>query len=156
MKKLIFFIVALIVSIIFIDRVSGFIVKSMEDTAYEGDISIFLEDDGTNILRVLFYSVPTIASWLFREKIYAADDPLINVCTNLSIVAAGVYVFSYFTSGILVGALPIYFSLANYILIPWLIEELFNRESAILVRGGFVAVYSYFFYYQMGTTWGLL
>ena len=65
----------------------------------------------------------------------------------------GVYVFSFFTSGILVGRLPIFFSLSNYILIPWLIKELFTRESALLLKGGFIAVYTAFFYYQVGVTW---
>lgn len=150
------FIGALILSIIFLDKVTGFIVRSMEETVYVDDIDIFLKDDGTNILRVLFYSVPAIVSWLFRERIYAKNDPVINICANLSIIAAGVYVFSFYTSGLLVGALPIYFSLANYILIPWLIREIFTGESVILVEGGFIALYSYFFYYQMGVTWKLL
>ena len=150
------FLIGLSFAILFVDRVSGFIVKSMEDTVYEGDIALFLEDDGTNIFRVLFYSVPTIASWFFRERIYTEDDPFINVCTNLSIVSAGVYLFSYFTSGILIGAIPIYFSLANYILIPWFIRNLFTRESAPVVQGVLILIYSYFFYYQMGETWHLL
>ncbi len=150
------FIFGLIISIVFIDKVTGFIVRSMEDTAYAGDIDIFLKDDGTNIFRVLFYSVPAVLAWIFRERIDNAEDPMINLCANLSVVTAGVYVFSYFTSGILVGALPIYFSLANYILIPWLLDEVFNKESALLLKGGFVAVYSFFFYYQMGVAWRLL
>ena len=150
------FMLAIVASIIFLDRVSGFIVNAMEDTAYEGDISIFLNDDGTNIIRVLFYSVPTIMAWIFRRNIDAANDPMINMCVNLSIVAAGIYVFSFFTSGILVGAVPIYFSLANYILVPWLINNVFEPASSSLLNAAFVGVYSYFFYYQCGPTWGIL
>ncbi len=150
------FLVGLIVSILLVDRVSGFIVRSMEGTAYDGDIEIFLNDDGTNIIRVMFYGVPTLLSWVFRDRIYAKDDPMINLCANLSIIATGVYVFSYFTSGILVGALPIYFSLANYILIPWLIDEIFDKDSALFIQTVFVVVYSVFFYYQMGIAWQLL
>ena len=59
-------------------------------------------------------------------------------------------------SGLLIGRLPIYFSLSIYILIPWLIRELFSRESALVVEGGFLALYSAFFYYQVGVTWHLL
>lgn len=150
------YILALIVAIFFMDRVSDFIVKSMENTEYEGDIEIFLQDDGTNIMRVLFYSVPAFMSWFFRPYIDRANDPLINICANLSVVSAGLYVFSFFTSGILVGALPIYFSLANYILIPWFITEVFDSVSAFLIELGFVGVYSFFFYYQVGVTWRLM
>lgn len=153
--RTVLYILGLITAILFVDRVSNFIVNAMEDTVYEGDIAIFLNDDGTNILRVFFYAVPTVLSWVFRDRIYRADNPMINVCVNMSIISTGIYVFSYFTSGILVGAVPIYFSLANYILIPWLLENIFDSASALLLKVGFVGVYSYFFYFQVFVTWRL-
>lgn len=154
--RTVLYIIALVIAVIFVDKVSDFIVKAMEDTVYEGDIAFFQNDDGTNLFRVLFYAVPTAMSWVFRPYINRANDPMINICVNLSIISTGVYVFSFFTSGILIGAIPIYFSLANYILIPWLIDEVFNRESTLVVKAIFVGVYSAFFYYQCGPTWGLL
>lgn len=149
------FIGAVIVSVFFLDQVTGIITDMMEDTAYKGNIGIILRDDGTNLFRVLFYSVPAAMAWVFRPYIDRADDPLINICANLSIVAAGIYVFSYFSSGIIIGRLPIYFSLANYILIPWLITEVFDSASAVLIDACFVGVYSAFFYIQC-QTWGIL
>lgn len=154
--RTILFIVGVIISVFFLDRITGFITNTMEDTAYSGDIELFLNDDGTNIYRVLFYSVPALMALFFRRYIDAADDPMINICANLSVVAAGFYVFSFFTSGILIGRLPIFFSLTNYILIPWMISEVFNRESALVIETGFVGVYALFFYYQAGVTWHLL
>ncbi len=154
--RTILYIFGIIISIIFLDRVSGFIVETMRDTAYEGDISIFLNDDGTHFLRVLFYAVPTALAWLFRPYIDEENDPLINICVNLSAVSTGVYVLSYFTSGILVGAVPIYFNLSNYILIPWLIKKVFDPKSRVIVTVVLVGVYSFFFYYQCGPVWGLL
>ncbi|MBR6239433.1 MAG: EpsG family protein, partial [Clostridia bacterium] len=112
--------------------------------------------DGTNIFRVLFYSVPALMSLVFRSYIERANDPLINVCVNLAIVTTGFYIFSFYTSGILMGAIPIYFSLSNYILIPWLLGEVFNENSAKYLKTAFIVVYSVFFYYQCGPTWGLL
>ena len=150
------FLIAVIISFFFVDQITDFLVDTMENTAYEGDIEFLLNDDGTNIVRVLFYSVPAIMSFVFRPYIDTANDPLINVCANLSVTAAGFYLFSLFTSGILMGAMPIYFSLANYILIPWLITEVFEPASSVLIETVFVGVYSFFFYYQMGPTWGLL
>ena len=149
------FIGGIILSVFFLDKVSGFITNAMEDTAYEGNIDLFLNDDGTNLFRVLFYSVPAGMAWFFRPYIDKADDPLINVCANLSIVAAGFYVFSYFTSGIIIGRIPIYFSLANYILIPWFITEIFDPASVLLADSAFVGVYCLFFNIQ-GKTWRIL
>lgn len=149
------FMLAVIASVLFLDRVTGFITDAMVDTAYEGNIDLFLHDDGTNLFRVLFYSVPAVMAWVFRPYIDRADDPLINVCANLSIVAAGFYVFSFFTSGLIIGRIPIYFSLANYILIPWLITEVCDSASAVLMDTGFVGVYTVFFYIQ-GQHWKIL
>lgn len=150
------YIFAVIIAVIFVDRASEIIVDLMESTVYAGDISIYLNDDGTNPIRILFYAVPTLAAWLFRKQINFANNPMINVCVNLSIVSTGIYVFSYFTSGILVGALPIYFSLANYVLIPWLITKLFENGSQKILTTILVIVYGVFFYYQCGPSWGLL
>lgn len=153
--RTVLFLFGVLAALFFLEEVTGFITSAMEDTVYEGDIRYFESDNGTNLFRVLFYSVPAILSIPFRSRIEAEDDPLINVCVNLSVVAAGFYIFSFFTSGILIGRLPIYFSLANYILIPWLIGELFTPDSAMLVEAGFVGVYSVYSYIQMHS-WGLL
>lgn len=150
------FIAGIIIAIIFVDRVTGFVSQAMEDTVYEGDIVILQKDDGTNIFRVLFYSVPAVMAWVFRPYLDKSNDHFINICANLSIIAAGFYVFSFFSSGILFGRLPVYFSLSNYILIPWLIQNAFTRESAVVLNFSFVAVYVTFFYYQCGISWGLL
>ena len=154
--RTILFLLGIILAVLFVDRVTGFIVNAMENTEYEGDIVYLNNPNGTNILRALFYSVPAIMTLVFRTRIDSANDPLINLCANLSIIAAGFYFFSVFTSGILMGSIPIYFSLTNYILIPWLITEIFDPASAVFIDTVFVGVYSYFFYYQMGATWGLL
>ena len=151
----ILFILAVIVSFFFLDRITGILTEAMEDTAYEGDIQTLLTDDGTNIIRVAFYSVPALMSLVFRPYIDAADDPMINMCANLSIVAMGFYIFSFFTSGVLIGRLPIYFSLANYILLPWLINEVFKPTSAMLVDTVLMGTYTVFFYIQC-STWGLI
>ena len=155
-QRTVVYIIGLIIAVFFVDRVTGIILSSMKGTVYEGDISLFVNDDGTNIFRVLFYAVPTAMSFVFRPYIDRANNPLINTCVNLSIISTGIYVFSYFTSGIMIGAIPIYFSLANYLLIPWMIDEIFDRDSALLIKMGFIGAYIAFFYYQVGTTWHLL
>lgn len=147
---------AVFFAVIYADYITGFLTVFLEDTAYEGDIIFLTTNDGTNILRALFYSVPAIMTLVFRPYLDEADDPLINVCANLSILTTGFYVFSVFTSGILMGAIPIYFSLSNYILIPWIIQHAFSRDSVFFVEILFIALYVIFFYFQCGPTWGLL
>lgn len=154
--KTILFGSAIVAAIVLIDDLSMFIGRIMDDTVYSGEIEEFIEDDGTNILRVAFYSVPTLLTLMFRKRVLASKDPIIWVCTNMCIISTGLYVISYFTSGILMGRLPIYFSLAGYIVIPWILDEVFTKDSSRFLKAGFIAVYSFWFYYQVGIAWGLL
>ncbi len=154
--KTILFILLVILSVVYLDRFTGLLTAVMENTQYSVDISDLLSDSGANIYRVLFYSVPAIASFVFRKKINRMQDPVVNLSVNMSIAAAGFYIISYFTSGIYLGRLPIFFSLYNYILYPALIEIIFERRSGQLIKGILVMVYVFFFYYQMHTTWGMI
>ena len=66
------------------------------------------------------------------------------------------YLVSMVTSGIYVGRLPIYTSLYGYMLLPWVIDQIFEKNSAILVKVLMIVCYLGFFYYQMHFTWGNL
>lgn len=112
-KKTLLFIFAVIVAVMFADRFTNILDTMLAETQYENVVSDWenWQDDGTNLLRVLVYSVPTILSLIGLKYIRQEGDPLINLCTNMSIASAGLYVISMFTSGIFIGRLPIYFSL---------------------------------------------
>ena len=55
---------------------------------------------------------------------------------------------------IYVGRLPIYTTLHGYIAMPWLIDAIFEKSSARLMKLLMVACFVLFFYYQMHITWG--
>ena len=154
--RTIVFMLGVILVIFFLDRFTNLLADMMEDTQYSAEVEQLSTSTGTNIFRVVFYSIPTVASFFFRRRIAAAQNKTINICVNLSIASMGLYIISYFTSGLLIGRLPIYFSLANYILIPWMIDEFFEERSAKVIKVGFIIMYTAFFYYQVGRTWGLL
>ena len=156
-KKTIFFIAASIIAVLFIDRFTGVLDAMLAETQYKNVVSDWQEwnDDGTNFLRVLVYSIPSLLSLVGIRYVRCKDDPVINICVNMSIVSMGFYIVSMFTSGIFIGRLPIYFSLYGYILLPWLIKHVFTEKSAKLVQLCMVAAYLVFYYYQMHLTWAL-
>lgn len=156
-KKTLFFIAASILAVMFVDRFTNILDTLLAETQYKNVVSDWKEwnDDGTNALRVFVYSIPALLSLVGIRYIRHADDPVINICTNMAIVSMGMYVVSMFTSGILIGRLPIYFSLYGYILLPWLIQHIFTDKSAKLVQLCMVGGYLVFYYYQMHLTWGL-
>ena len=115
-----------------------------------------INDDGTNVFRALVYSVPAIASLFGKVYIDRDNNPVINLCVNMSIFSSGFYVIAIFTSGIYVGRIPIYMSLYSYILLPWLIERMFTERSQKFVYIIMFGMYFFFFFYQMHFIWGLL
>lgn len=149
---------AAMVGIVFVDRFTPILNNLLQDTQYDDIMTneIWSTDDGTNIFRVAVYSVPAILSLVGLDYVRAADDPVLNISVNCSIVTMALYAVASVTSGIYIGRLPIYTTLMGYIALPWLIDHMFTRESAKLVRRIMILAYLAFFYYQMHFTWGML
>ena len=63
----------------------------------------------------------------------------------MSVVCAGIYFLGIFTSGILVGRLPIYFEIYNLILLPFLLKNCFTKLSSkimfVFCTVGFLGFY---------------
>ena len=115
------------------------------------------EDNGTNPIRVFVYSIPMIFSVVGRRQIKEADNPVINIMTNFSILTSGIAVVSMKTSGIFIGRLISYGSVYSAsILLPWEMENIFTENSAKIIKSAAVLGYIGFFYYQMHFIWGLI
>lgn len=155
-SKTVFFIVAIIVSIFFVDKFTPFLEDALQNTQYDTVMTdeIWINDDGTSLIRTLVYSLPAIISFVCRKWIQRSDDPAINIATNFSIVAAGVYLFSSFTSGIYVGRLPIYCSLYSYITLPWMLNHCFYERDRKILKCIIFVAYSIYYYYQVVISWG--
>lgn len=156
-KKVIVFTVAIVFAIMFLGQFTNLLDSMLSDTQYSSTIGdeIWAQDDGTSAMRVLFYSLPAIISFFGRHRIWAVNDPVINLSTNMSIISAGIYLMSMVTSGIYVGRLPIYFSLYGYILLPWLANHMFTKESGKFVNIVMICGFLLFYYVQMHVVWGI-
>lgn len=155
-KKTTFFLLIMLVAIAGAGSFTGLLQQALADTQYQNVVTDWTasNDDGTNILRVLVYSVPAILSFWGRKTIQKQDDPVINLCTNMSIASAGLYLLSAFTSGIFIGRLPIYFSLYSYILLPWEGDHLFGEDGGKIIKCCMIIAYLLFYYYSMHVVWG--
>ena len=126
----------------------------LQDTQYKNVVTDWRTsgfDDGTNPLRVLVYSVPTILSLFCRKKIIQSGDRAVLVACNMSIISTALYLVSMATSGIFMGRLPIYCSLyANGILLPWEFKHVFGKS----MRTAAIICYTGFFFLQMMLGWG--
>jgi transmembrane protein EpsG len=86
-KKTILLLMTVIMMILFVHPLTDIIEELLRDTQYNDIVTndIWQQDDGTNMLRVLFYSVPALFSLAGKSYIDEADSPLLNLCVNCSI-----------------------------------------------------------------------
>lgn len=156
-SRTLIYIFVMIAAVFFVDRFTGVLDNMLESTQYTNVVTDYTEmgDDGTNPLRVLVYAVPTIFALISKKHIRECNDPLVDFCTNMSIVSTGLYIVSMFTSGIFIGRLPIYCSLYGYILLPWEIEHMFSKKFRVLVYLAMIVLYLVFYVYQMHFVWSV-
>ena len=154
-KRTMLFVGAIILAILFTSKFTGMLEDVVENTDYATSMVEFKEtDDGTSIMRIAVESVPVIIAFVYRNRIKDKLTPIIKLSINMSLVSSGLYIISKIArSGIMLGRLPIYFSMYNLILLPWLIKNIFNKEEKRLVYYIMVVLYIAFFYYQMVVAW---
>ncbi len=150
-KKTILFILGIIVAILFVDQFTDILDSLLVDTQYSNVVSDWQagEDDGTNFIRVFIYSIPALISLFGRKKLIEYNNPVINLCTNMSIASAGFYIISMFTSGVFMGRLPIYFSLYSYILLPWEIKHIFDKNTSKIILLIMIICYIGYYFYSL-------
>ncbi len=151
--KTVLFIVSVFIAINFSEGLQQLIVEFMSETQYKGEINQYLETKGTNIFRVLVFCIPPVMALLSKRFLLAVNSPIINLSANMSVISMGTYIVSAVTSGIFIGRIPIYFSLYNYILLPWVVEKMFDKWTQKLVYGCIIVCYLAFYWYQMTVAW---
>ena len=95
----------------------------------------FLGDDGSNPIRTLLFAIPPILAFLVRDTIERDAPDVIKICVNMSIICVCVSAIANVTSGIYIGRLPIFFSVYNMILIPWIFCSTDIRDRQGLIPG---------------------
>jgi len=143
-KMMMLFVVCVLTSTFFVGPMLNSMESILSNTSYAGNLDQFAEDDGAHPLRVAFESVPVLLAYFKRKQIAALGNNFINLCVNMSTVAAGLFFIAMLTSGIMIGRLPIYFGLYNFILIPFLINYVYPQHRKLLYTGfyvGYIAIY---------------
>ena len=155
-KRTMLFIGCIVLAMIFTTKFTNLLTDVVEQTDYASSVNEFkATDDGTNIIRILVELIPVILAFVYRDKIKDKLTPIIKLSINMSLIASGFYIISKIVnSGILLGRLPIYFSIYNLILLPWLLNNIFEKKEKNLIYYIMIVCYFAFFYYQMIIAWG--
>lgn len=144
-KRMMIFVLAVLFCAVSIAPLMGAMETVLEDTAYAKNLQQFAEDDGVHPLRVMLSAIPVLLAWYKRREIASRNDNFMTICVNMSTIGAGLYFVGMFTSGIMVGRLPAYFTLFSFVLIPYLINIVYNRQRKLFYFG-FTVVYLVFYW----------
>lgn len=136
----------------FVSEFTTFLDFATEDTVFDSSVDQFANDDGSNIMRFFVALVPPLLAFIKRKEIEKTNSPIINVMINMSVIAACCYLVATFTSGILMGRVPLYYELSGFALIPWLLDNVYDSKDRNVFRMLCIFFYAIFFYFQV---WGL-
>lgn len=103
---------------------------------------------GVNPFRVIFMSIPTIIAFWKRREISEYSNEKINFMINSSIITTSCFIAGMFTSGIM-GRLPIYFQMFNYILLPWIFKNVLKDDEKKLIPLVCMVIFFLYFLYDM-------
>ena len=147
-KKVVFSIIAAAIAVIFIEQFTSILDSALEGTTHEGATEQFKNDDGVNIITTLLYAIPVIIAFWKRKVIESKEPPRhIEVLINMSCCTMAISLIGSFTSGILIGRLPIYFSIGNFVVLPWIIENCFEGGEKTFVKAScYLGYFGYFLY----------
>lgn len=150
---------AALLTVAFVGSFTSVLEDLLSETSYSNIVSNWQSwnDNGTNPIRVAVYCVPAMLSIFGIRYIREEQDQVINICTNMSVFTAGLYIVSMVTSGVYMGRLPIYTAMySNCILLPWLINHIFNKKSSALIVRIMIVCYFLFYYYQIHFSWSMI
>lgn len=151
-KKVILAIIMAVLAVIFVDEFTNLLDRALENTNHSEATSQFAYDDGVNIVTTILFAIPVVIAFWKRNIIESTDRPRhIDVLINMSCCTMAISLIGNFTSGILIGRLPIYFYIGNYVLLPWLIENCFTgNDKTFMKTSCYIGYFCYFLYYTNG------
>lgn len=135
-------------AVLFTSPFLGALETVTEGMDYNGVLSnsYFLEDTGSNPIRTLVFAIPTVLAFMERDTIKHEAPDVIKICVNMSVICVCVSAIANVTSGIYIGRLPIYFSVYNMILLPWLFCHTDIKDRAGWIPTLMLVYAAYFIY----------
>lgn len=136
------------------NQVGAILLGGLEGTQYsQYQEYIMASGGGANIIRVFVAAVPVLMAYWGRKKIAERNDTFINILVNFSVLNLAFYVLTL-QNWVFV-RMTMYFTMAGLILLPWLIKNLFDRETGELMKISCIILYGIYYYYEMSVSLGI-
>lgn len=131
----------------FIGRALSFAALIGDDTY---DASWFSEGTGVGVFRILSYAITPFLAFISRAQLKNEDNPMMELCINMSIIALCLSFVSSFGGATLFGRLPNYFDLFICLSIPYILkpdDSMFNNNKTVITVVLYVAYFVFYYNY---------
>ena len=109
-------------------------------------LQYLMTDNKMSVLRILFFSMVPLLSFIHRDKINIFNNTFINISINFSIVSFIFMAIGYFGNANTFGRLGNYFEPFVYISLPWLMINSLNNNKYKKVLN-FIIILSFFIFF---------
>ena len=106
------------------------------------------DTEGINIFRLAVFSVPPLMSFAFQPLLRQQYDRSTSVMMNMSILSFLVMCLGLLSAANLFGRSAVYFEIGTVLILPWLVNRLFEPKSSHFVSLCAGACYILFFMYD--------
>lgn len=146
-KKQISFISLFSVALLFLNPLLGSLEENLSGTTYDYVVTAMTSGSGSSIIRAFIAAVPVVLAFIDRYEI--EDNPMINICVNMSLLNLLLNILASVTSGLYIVRLATYMNVYNMILYPCLLNVSGDRNNRKMLKVLFYIVYLAFYVYQM-------
>lgn len=134
------------VAMIFLNPLLDTMEKTFEGTTYDYAISAMNSNSGSSLIRAFIAAVPVVLAYMYRDN---TDNPMINICVNMSLLNLLLNILAAFTSGLFIIRLATYMGVYNTILYPYLLNVSIKGNDRNIIKPLFYIIYLAFYVYQM-------
>ena len=133
-------------ALLFLNPILGTLESSLSGSTYDYAISAMNSGAGSSIIRALIAAVPVVLAFMYKDEI---NNPMINLCVNMSLLNLLLNILASFTSGLYIIRFATYTSVYNLILYPFLLNVAVKGNDRKIVKAAFYVIYFCFYIYQM-------
>lgn len=137
-KKILFTIALTVLIVAFANQFTNLLDSAIEGTYYSNYSGTMQSggefSSGASIYQTLILLPPVIIALWKRKQIAAINNRNVNIMINISVISVAFMLIANFTSGILMGRIPTYFSVFSYALIPWELDNLFYGNDKKMMK----------------------
>jgi hypothetical protein len=128
----------------FRDVITTFLERADDAGKTIADYEVF-DDNTVNIFRIAVYAVPPVISFVFQKWLFRNGDGTKNMMVHMSIISLAFMTMGTQSGANLFGRMANYFEIATICILPWMLEQTFDKRSCRLVST--IAVVGFFCYF---------